>query len=79
MTVHGMHCKASIDINASQEAVYALVSDLSRMGGSGALRTSFVTRPDEGPSVRWTYRLEPSDTGTRVTEVWDVEQLPPAL
>ncbi len=39
----------------------------------------FVTRPDEGPYVRWTYRLEPSGSGTRVTEVWDVEQLPPAL
>jgi hypothetical protein len=29
--------------------------------------------------VRWTYRLEPSGTGTRVTEVWDVEKLPPTL
>src|SRR5262245_43848302 len=37
----------------------------------------FVTRPDEGPYVRWTYRLEPSGTGTRVTEIWDVEQLSP--
>jgi hypothetical protein len=40
---------------------------------------AFVTRPDEGPYVPWTYRLEPSGAGTRVTEVWDVEQLPPAL
>ena len=121
MTVHGMHREASIEINASPEAVYALVSDLPRMeewspeniggewqgGGSGNVgdryighnRTSarawsvpvmvtvaergrcfeFVTRPDEGPYVRWTYRLEPSGTGTRVTEVWDVEQLPPPL
>jgi hypothetical protein len=39
----------------------------------------FVVGPDEGPYVRWTYRLEPSGTGTRVTEVWEVEQLPPAL
>ena len=38
-----------------------------------------MTRPDEGPYVRWTYRLEPSAAGTRVTEVWDVEQLPPTL
>ena len=37
----------------------------------------FVTRPDEGPYVRWTYRLEPSGTGTRVTEIWDVEKLSP--
>jgi hypothetical protein len=29
--------------------------------------------------VRWTYRLEPSGTGTQVTEVWDVEKLPPAM
>ena len=121
MTVHGMHREASIEIHASPEAVYDLVSDLPRMGewspeniggewqgsGSGQVgdrfighnRTSarswsvpvmvpvaergrcfaFVTRPDEGPYVRWTYRLEPSGTGTRVTEVWDVEQLPPAM
>jgi hypothetical protein len=39
----------------------------------------FVTRPDEGPCVRWTYRLEPTEVGTRVTEVWDVEQLPQTL
>ena len=31
MTVHGMHSEASIEINASPEAVYALVSDLPRM------------------------------------------------
>ncbi len=54
-------------------------SPISHAWGSGAPRTSFVTRPDEGPYVRWTYRLEPSGTGTRVTEVWDVEQLPPPL
>jgi hypothetical protein len=121
MTVHGMHREASIEIQASPEAIYDLIADLPRMGewspeniggewqngGSGKVgdryighnRTSerswsvpvmvtvaergrcfeFVTRPDEGPYVRWTYRLEPSGAGTRVTEVWDVEQLPPAL
>ncbi len=121
MTVHGMHREASIEINASPETVYDLVSDLPRMGewspeniggewqdgGSGKAgdryighnRTSerswsvpvlvtvaergrcfeFVTRPDEGPYVRWTYRLEPSGAGTRVTEIWDVEKLPPAM
>ena len=119
MTVHGMHREASIEINASPEAVYDLVSDLPRMGewspeniggewqngGSGAVgdrflghnRTrerawsvpvmvtvaesgrcfEFVTHPDDGPYVRWTYRLEPSGTGTRVTEIWDVEKLSP--
>jgi hypothetical protein len=121
MTVHGMHREASIEIHASPEAVYDLVSDLPRMGewspeniggewqdgGSGKVgdryighnRTAerawsvpvlvtvaergrcfaFVTRPDEGPYVRWTYRLEPRGAGTRVTEVWDVEKLPPAM
>jgi hypothetical protein len=39
----------------------------------------FVTRPDEGPYVGWTYRLEPSGAGTRVTEIWDVAKLPPAM
>ena len=39
----------------------------------------FVTRPDEGPCVRWTYRLEPIAGGTRVTEIWDVEKLPQTL
>ena len=121
MTVHGMHREASIDIHASPEAVYDLVSDLPHMGewspeniggewqggGSGKVgdrylghnQTSerawsvpvlvtvaergrffeFVTRPDEGPYVRWAYRLEPSGAGTRVTEIWDVEKLPPAM
>src|SRR5262249_32844541 len=32
MTVHGMHREASIEINASPEAVCDLVSDLPRMG-----------------------------------------------
>ena len=106
MTVHGMHREASIEINASPEAVYDLVSDLPRMGewspenmggewqgsGSGKVggrfighnrageRTwsapvmvtqaergrcfAFVIGPDDGPYVRWTYRLEPSGTGT---------------
>jgi polyketide cyclase/dehydrase/lipid transport protein len=119
MGVRGMHRETSIEIQASPDAVYALVSDLPRMGewspeniggewqngGSGQVgdrflghnRTSerawsvpvmvtvaergkcfeFVTRPDEGPYVRWTYRLEPSGTGTRVTEIWDVEKLSP--
>ena len=111
MAVHGMHREASIEIHASPDAIYDLVSDLPRMGewspeniggewlggGSGKVgdrfighnRTperawsvpvmvtiaergrcfAFVTRPDEGPYVRWTYRLEPSGTGTQVTEI----------
>ena len=32
MTVHGMHREARIEINASPEAVYDLISDLPRMG-----------------------------------------------
>src|SRR5438034_3841222 len=32
MTVHGMHREASIEITASPEAVYDLVSNLPRMG-----------------------------------------------
>jgi hypothetical protein len=40
---------------------------------------AFAVGPDDGPYVCWTYRLEPSGTVTRVTEVWDGEQLPPPL
>jgi hypothetical protein len=40
---------------------------------------AFAVGPDDSPYVRWTYRLEPRGAGTRVTEVWDVEQLPPTL
>ena len=32
MTVHGMHREASIEINASPEAIYDLISALQRMG-----------------------------------------------
>jgi hypothetical protein len=116
-----MHREAIIEIHASPEAVYDLISDLPRMGewspeniggewqngGSGKVGDryighnragdrswsvpvmvavadrgrcfEFVTRPDEGPCVRWTYRLEPTADGTWVTEVWDVEQLPASL
>jgi hypothetical protein len=119
MTVHGMHREASIEIQASPEAVYDLVADLPRMGewspeniggewqggGRGQVGNrflghnragerawsvpvmvtvaergrcfEFVTHPDDGPYVRWTYRLEPRGSGTRVTEIWDVEQLSP--
>jgi len=108
-------------VNTQPEAVYDIVSDLTRMGewspeniggewqgdGSGMVGDrfvgtnrvgdrewsvlceitvadrgeifEFVTRPDIGPCVRWTYRLDPIRTGTRVTEVWDVMQLPPSL
>lgn len=121
MTVHGMHREASIEIQASPEAVYDLISDLPRIGewspentggewqdgGRGQVgdrflghnrageRTwsapvtitvaargqcfAFVVGPGESPYVRWTYRLEPHGAGTRVTEVWEVEQLPPTL
>jgi polyketide cyclase/dehydrase/lipid transport protein len=119
MTVHGMHREASIEINASPEAVYDLISNLPRMGewspeniggewqhgGTGKVGDrflghnragerswsvpvmvtvaergrcfEFVTHPDDGPYVRWTYRMEPWGTGTHVTEIWDVEQLSP--
>lgn len=39
----------------------------------------FVADPDGGPYVRWTYRLEPLGAATRVTEIWDVMDLPPSL
>jgi hypothetical protein len=39
----------------------------------------FVVGPDDGPYVRWTYRLAPGGAGTRIMEIWDVEQLPPPL
>ena len=39
---------------------------------------AFVVGPDADPYVRWTYRLSPAGPA-RVTEVWDVEQLPPTL
>jgi Polyketide cyclase / dehydrase and lipid transport len=32
MAVHGMHREASIEIHASPEALYDLISDLPRMG-----------------------------------------------
>ena len=120
MTVNGMHREASIEIQASPDAIYDLVSNLPRMGewspeniggewqaaSSGQVGDrfighnragerawsvpvmvtvaergrcfEFVTHPDDAPYVRWTYRIEPSGGGTRLTEIWDVEQLSPA-
>src|SRR5262249_38868847 len=62
MTVHGMHREASIEIHASPEAVYDLVSDLPRMGewspeniggewqggGSGKVGDRFIGRNRAG-------------------------------
>lgn len=124
MTVHDMHLEETIDIAAPPSVVYALVSDLPRMGEwspenrggrwaegcSGAVGDlfhgdnqigdrawtveceitaadqgvmfQFITGAgaDDGPYVRWTYSLAPNgDGGTILTEIWDVEQLPPTL
>jgi len=121
MTVHDMHLEISETIKADAAAIYALISDLPRMGewsteniggewtsgtpgavGSRFLGTNriksfewsvpveitvaepdacfeFVAAPDDGPYVRWTYRLEPLEMATRVTEIWDVIDLPPSL
>ena len=38
----------------------------------------FVTGDPEAPFVRWSYRLAGSNP-TTLTEVWDVEKLPPTL
>ena len=111
MTVHDMHLEISKDIDASPDAVYALVADLGRMGdwsteniggewtsgepgkvGSRFLGTNriksfewsvpvevtiadpgqcfeFVAAPDDGPFVRWTYQIEPSEAGRADTAI----------
>ena len=33
----------------------------------------------QGPYVRWTMQLEPADAGTKLTQRWNVMQLPPSL
>ncbi len=123
MTVHDMYHEESIEIAAAPTAIYALITDLPRMGewspenrggtwADGAIgavgdvfhgvnrigdrewQTSatvtvaddgetfqFVTGADadDGPFVRWTYRFAGAGDTTTVTEVWDVEMLPPTL
>ena len=39
----------------------------------------FVAAPDDGPFVRWTFRLSEVPSGTDLTEIWDVMELPPSL
>lgn len=40
----------------------------------------FVVAPDMGPFVRWSYRTaDAADGGTTLTQVWDVELMPPTL
>ena len=107
----------SIDIAATPDAVYALVSDLPRMGewspenrggrwlrgGSGRAGDWFegtnsdahgewtaeceVVSADPGREfsfamdgvaanhARWTFRMEPTDDGTRLTQMWQLPQL----
>ncbi|MDH3680812.1 MAG: SRPBCC family protein [Acidimicrobiia bacterium] len=120
MTVTGMYHTETVEIDASADEVYALVSDITRMGewslenvggdwlggATGAVgdrfeghnkigdrewsvichvtkaepgsEFQFVTGDPDAPYVRWSYRLAGSSP-TTVTEVWDVEQLPPTL
>ncbi len=120
MAVEGMYHEETVEIAASAEDVYRLVSDLPKMGdwspenaggrwldgGGGAIGDRFegvnrigerewsvvceVTKADPGsefqfvtgdpaaPYVRWSYRMAGSNP-TTLTEVWDVEQLPPTL
>ena len=107
----------AIDIAAAPDEVYALVSDLARMGewspenrggrwlegGAGEVGDWFegvnregdsewsakceIVTADRGKefafavngaaanSTRWTYRMEPIASGTRLTEAWSLAQL----
>lgn len=118
---HIAHEFASIEIDASPEAVYALVSDITRMGewspeavggdwldgGSGNVgdrfagrnRTAerewtrecqvaeanvgsgftFVVGGVEANCTWWSYELEPSPNGTRLTERWWIVNKTPAI
>lgn len=40
---------------------------------------SFHTGPSDTPMAEWTYLMAASDTGTTLTEVWEVHVLPPTL
>ena len=124
MTDRKDHDEVSIDIEASPEHVYALVSDITRMGewspecrrctwsrgatgpevgarfkarnkggrGPSWFNTPVVTVADPGRefafnrsgpgigSYTWRYVLEPTATGTRLTESYDAERhLPKAM
>ena len=124
MTARGSHDEVSIDIAASPETVYGLVSDITRMGewspecrrcswtggatgpavgarfharnkgrrGPSWFNTPVVTVAEPGRefafnrsgpgigSYTWRYVFDASETGTRVTESYDVERpLPKAM
>ena len=118
MSKRTSHDAVSIDIDAPPGRVYALVSDITRMGewspecieckwakdsdgpavgarfkarnkggrGPAWRNTPTVTVADEGRefafnrhgpgigSYTWRYTLEPTDTGTRLTESFDAEK-----
>ena len=124
MTVRRNHDEVTIDIAASPETVYRLVSDVTRMGewspechrctwagdatgpavgarfharnkgrrGPSWFNTPVVTMAQSGRefafnrsapgigSYTWRYTLAATETGTRVTESYDVERpLPKAM
>jgi hypothetical protein len=74
--------QAQVDVDAPVAKVWALVSDLSRRSRTFWPTTSTVAEviPEKGIAFRvninhtvWCYELDPTDTGTRVTETRHAE------
>lgn len=62
--------------NQIGERTWSVVAQVTRADRGSEFQ--FVTGDPASPYVRWTYRMTGSSP-TVLTEIWDVEQLPPTL
>ncbi|MEL6981519.1 MAG: SRPBCC family protein [Actinomycetota bacterium] len=62
--------------NQIGERTWSVVAEVTRAERGSEFQ--FVTGDPAAPYVRWSYRMSGSNP-TTLTEVWDVEQLPPTL
>jgi hypothetical protein len=63
-------------VNRIGEREWAVVCQVTK--AEPGTEFQFITGEAEAPFVRWSYRMSGSNP-TTLTEVWDVEQLPPTL
>jgi hypothetical protein len=64
-------------VNQIGERQWSVVATINRAEPGVAF--AFCTGPPDDVTVQWSYEMEPTESGTALTETWDVVKLPSAL